>query len=115
MATPQKPVVEDHQTATSESALSGKAEYPGQTLGLVALILSFFMQVPALIMGILAWVWSDRAGVSNVPAKVAVAVSATLIVIGTLVLIGWVVLVASTIGQFGGMNGFGPMGEDFFS
>jgi hypothetical protein len=115
MATSQKPVVEDHQAVTSETALSGKPEYPGQTLGLVALILSFFMQVPALIMGILAWVWSDRAGVSNVPAKVAVAVSATLIVIGTLVLIGWVVLVASTIGQFGGMNGFGPMGEDFFS
>jgi hypothetical protein len=115
MATSQKPVVEDHRVVTNESALSGKPEYPGQTLGLVALILSFFVQVPALIMGILAWVWSDRAGVSNVPAKVAVAVSATLIVIGTLVLIGWVVLVASTIGQFGGMNGFGPMGEDFFS
>jgi hypothetical protein len=42
-------------------------------------------------------------------------VSATLIVIGTLVLIGWVVLVASTIGQFGDMNGFDLMGEDFFS
>jgi len=115
MATPQKPVIEDRQAVTHESALSGKPEYPGQTLGLVALILSFFMQVPALIMGILAWVWSDRAGVSNVPAKVAVAVSATLIVIGTLVLIGWIVLVVSTIGQFGDMDGFGPMGPDFFS
>jgi uncharacterized membrane protein len=116
MATPQKPVAaEDHQAVTTESALSGKPEYPGQTLGLVALVLSFFMQVPALILGILAWVWSNRAGVSNVPAKVAVAVSATLMVIGTLVLIGWVVLLASTFGQFGDMDGFGRMGPDFFS
>ena len=116
MATPQKPVAaEDHQAVSNESALSGKPEYPGQTLGLVALVLSFFMQIPALILGILAWVWSNRAGVSNVPAKVAVAVSATLMVIGTLVLIGWIVLVASTIGQFGDLEGFGPMGPDFFS
>jgi hypothetical protein len=116
MATPQKPVAaEDHQAVTTESALSGKPEYPGQTLGLVALVLSFFMQVPALILGILAWVWSNRAGVSNVPAKVAVAVSSTLIVIGTLVLVGWIVLLASTIGQFGDMDGFGRMGPDFFS
>lgn len=116
MATPQKPVAaEDHQAVTTEAALSGKPEYPGQTLGLVALVLSFFMQLPALVMGILAWVWSNRAGVSNVPAKVAVAVSATLLVIGTLVLIGWVVLVASTIGQFGDMDGFGRMGPDLFS
>lgn len=116
MATPQKPVAaEDHQAVTTESALSGKPEYPGQTLGLVALVLSFFMQIPALILGILAWVWSNRAGVSNVPAKVAVAVSATLMVIGTLVLIGWIVLVASTIGQFGDMDGFGRMGPDLFS
>jgi hypothetical protein len=116
MATPQKPVAaEEHQVVTAESALSGKPEYPGQTLGLVALVLSFFVQVPALIMGILAWVWSNRAGVSNVPAKVAVAVSATLIVIGTLVLIGWVVLLASTFGQLGDMDGFGRMGPDLFS
>lgn len=116
MATPQKPVAaEDHQAVTAESALSGKPEYPGQTLGLVALVLSFFMQIPALILGILAWVWSNRAGVSNVPAKVAVAVSATLMVIGTLVLIGWIVLVVSTLGEFGDMDGFGRMGPDLFS
>jgi hypothetical protein len=116
MATPQKPVVaENHQAVVTESALSGKPEYPGQTLGLVALVLSFFVQVPALIMGIVAWVWSNRAGVSNVPAKVAVAVSATLIVIGTLVFIGWIVLLVSTLGEFGDMDGFGPMGPDFFS
>jgi hypothetical protein len=30
-------------------------------------------------------------------------------------LIGWLVLLASTIGQFGDMDGFGRMGPDFFS
>jgi small-conductance mechanosensitive channel len=116
MATPAKPVAaEDHQAVSADTALSGKPEYPGQTLGLVALVLSFFMQIPALILGILAWAWSNRAGVSNVPAKVAVAVSATLMVIGLLVLIGWIVLIASSLGQFGDMGGFGRMGPDFFS
>jgi hypothetical protein len=70
-------------------------EYPGQTLGVVALVLSFFLQIPALIMGIIAWNWSNRAGVSNTPAKVSVFVSIGLIVLGLLVVIGWVVLLAN--------------------
>jgi hypothetical protein len=115
MATTPEPIAADNHAATApEPALSGKQEYPGQTLGIVALVLAFFTQVPALILGIIAWVWSNRAGVSNVPAKVAVAVSATLMVLGLLVLIGWIVLLASTFGD-GPMNGFGPMGGDFWS
>lgn len=110
MATSPEPVPTiEHQGAQAETGLTGKTEYPGQTLGLVALVLSFFTQIPALILGIIAWVWSNRAGVSNVPAKVAVAVSATLLVIGTLVLIGWVVLIASTLGDFGNSGGWGML------
>lgn len=70
-------------------------EYPGQTLGVVALVLSFFLQIPALIMGIIAWNWSNRAGVSNTPAKVSVFVSIGLIVLGLLAVIGWVILLAN--------------------
>jgi len=73
----------------------GVAEYPGRTLGVVALVLAFFMQLPALIMGIVAWNWSNRAGVSNTPAKAAVFVSIGLIVLGIIALVGWVALVAS--------------------
>jgi hypothetical protein len=51
-------------------------------------------------------VWSKNAGVSNVPAKVAVAVSSGLIVLGLLVVIGWVILVASAIDGFGSLQGF---------
>lgn len=109
MTTPAQPVpAEDHQATLVDTSLSGKAEYPGQTLGLVALVLAFFTQIPALILGIIAWVWSNRAGVSNVPAKVAVAVSATLMVIGALIVVGWIVLVASTLGELGNLGGFGP-------
>jgi len=82
------------------------AEYPGRTLGIVALVFSFFSQIPALIMGIIAWVWSNKAGHSNVPAKVAVAVSATLLVLIVLAVVGWVALVASFAGEFGDMGMF---------
>lgn len=108
MATPAEPKpAEEHQAAIIDTSLSGKPEYPGQTLGIVALVLAFFTQIPALILGIIAWVWSNRAGVSNVPAKVAVAVSATLIVIGVLVLVGWIVLIASSFGDLDNLGGFG--------
>lgn len=109
MATPSEPIAaEDHQAVLVDTSLSGKPEYPGQTLGVVALVLAFFTQIPALILGIIAWVWSNRAGVSNVPAKVAVAVSAALMLIGVLILVGWIVLVASTLGDLAGFGGFGP-------
>jgi hypothetical protein len=109
MATASEPKpVEDHQAVAVDTSLSGKPEYPGQTMGIVALVLAFFTQVPALILGIIAWVWSNRAGVSNVPAKVAVAVSAALIIVGALIVIGWVVFIASTLGDLGNMAGFGP-------
>lgn len=115
MATKPDPIAaEVHAAAISEPALSGKPEFPGQTLGIVALVLAFFLQVPALVMGIIAWVWSNRAGASNVPAKVAVAVSATLMVLGLLAVIGWVVFIAALVGD-AGMGGFGPMGSDFWS
>jgi len=76
------------------------AEYPGRTLGVVALVLSFFSQIPALIMGIIAWVWSNKVGRSNVPAKVAVAVSATLLVLIILAVVGWTALLVSFGAEF---------------
>mgnify|MGYP001184351387 FL=1 len=95
--------LENQTSATSEksvASLSGRMEYPGQTMGIVALVLSFFSQIPALILAVIAWVWSNRAGVNNLPAKVAVAVSAGLMIIGLLALIGWVVLISSTLTEF---------------
>jgi hypothetical protein len=93
---------------TTTTSTDEWAEYPGRTLGVVALVLAFFSQVPALIMGIIAWVWSNKVGRSNVPAKVAVAVSATLLVLIVLAIVGWTALLVSLGGDLAdfGMNGF---------
>ena len=98
--------VEERVAEPSGFALSDKPEYPGQTMGLVALVLSFFSQIPALILGIIAWVWSNKAGISNVPAKVAVAVSATLMLLGVLVFIGWAILAISSLGGLAALEAF---------
>ncbi|MCF8548637.1 MAG: hypothetical protein K9G03_01505 [Pontimonas sp.] len=100
----------EHVVNEVNTGLTGNTEYPGQTMGIVALVLSFFTQVPALILGIIAWVWSNKAGVNNVPAKVAVAVSSVLMVLGILALVGWIVLVASTVGEFGDFGMWDEMG-----
>ena len=90
----------------SEAPVAPK-EYPGQTLGIVALVFSFVMQLPALALGIIAWQWSKRAGVNNTPAKAAVWVSIAFMVLGVILLVGWLVFLTSIASQFGD---FGPMG-----
>jgi len=89
------PQASDQAAVTPVVPAKQAKEYPGQTLGVVALVLSFFLQIPALIMGIIAWNWSNRAGVSNTPAKVSVFVSIGLMVLGILALVGWLILLAS--------------------
>jgi len=104
----------EHVAATEETGLSASGEYPGQTMGIVALVLSFFLQLPALVLGIIAWVWSNKAGVSNVPAKVAVAISAVLSVLGILVFVGWLIVVLSAVGGLAGLDAFDGMGRGPF-
>lgn len=82
--------------------------YPGQTLGIVAIVLAFFMPLPALALGIIAWVWSNKAGKNNVLAKVAVFVSGALSLLGIFLLGIWVALTAAA---FGGPYGYGYPGE----
>ena len=88
-------------TVTKNAPVPSEAgTYPGQTLGIVALTLAFFLQIPALAMGIVAWVWSHKAGKNNIPAKVSVYVSAALIVIGTFLFALWIALAGSLVGGF---------------
>ena len=69
-------MAEDTETAATAELTTKAArvtvgpyeDYAGKTLGIVALVLSFSMQLPALILGIIAWVWSKKLGISNVPA-----------------------------------------------
>ncbi len=60
------------------------ATVPGKGLGIAALILSFFFQLIALILGIIALNQSKKAGAKNTPALVAIILS---IVFG----IGWII------------------------
>lgn len=107
---PERVAADDHVATSADLNLTDKPEYPGQTMGVIALVLSFFMQIPALILGIIAWSWSNKAGASNVPAKVAVAVSAVLLVLGVLVLVGWIILISSTFGEWDAFEGMGRQG-----
>ena len=65
---------------------------PGRTLGIVAFILSFFAQLIALIVGIVALVQSKRAGEKNGWAVAAIIISSVLMVVGIIVGI-WVLAV----------------------
>jgi len=64
---------------------------PGRTMGIVAFILSFFVQLVALILGIIALVQSKKAGHSNGWAVAAIIISSVLMVIGIIVAVTAVV------------------------
>ncbi|MDY0909198.1 DUF4190 domain-containing protein [Microbacterium sp. CFBP9034] len=57
---------------------------PGKTLGIVAFILSFFIQLVALILGIVALVQSKKAGHKNGWAVAAIIISSVLMVLGVI-------------------------------
>lgn len=58
---------------------------PGKTMGIVAFILSFFIQPIALILGIVALVQSRKAGYKNGWAVAAIIISAVLLVLGIII------------------------------
>jgi hypothetical protein len=59
-------------------------DVPGRAMGIWAFVLSFFVQVVALILGIVAWRQSRRAGVSNNLAIAGIVISVVLIVAGAI-------------------------------
>ena len=67
------------------------APVPGKTLGIVAFILSFFVQLVALILGIVALVQSRRAGHKNGWAVAAIIISIVLMILGIIIAIAVVV------------------------
>lgn len=82
-------------TGSPSPQLPAAAPVPGKTLGIVALILAFFVQIVALILGIVALVQSRRAGVKNTPAVWAIVLSSVFMVIGIIIA---VVLATATAG-----------------
>jgi len=70
--------------------ISAGPEVPGRTLGITAFVLSFFLQVIALILGVIALLQSRKAGVPNNFAVAAIVISAVLVATGLIVWIAWV-------------------------
>lgn len=60
---------------------------PGKTLGIVALIVTFFFSVVGLILGIVARNQSKAAGVENTPAKVAIILGIIFTVLYVLIFV----------------------------
>lgn len=61
--------------------------YPGKTLGIVGLIVSFFASLIGLILSIVAYSQSKKAGYKNTPALVGIILGAVFLVIGIIVAI----------------------------
>ena len=84
---PAPPAYGQPQYAPAPSAPYGapaSPAIPGRTMGIVAFILSFFVQLIALILGIVALVQSKKAGHKNGWALAAIIISAVLMVIGVI-------------------------------
>lgn len=60
---------------------------PGKVMGIVGLILAFFLPLIGMILSIIGLVQSKKAGFSNVPAVVGIIVGALLTILITIVLI----------------------------
>jgi ABC-type Na+ efflux pump permease subunit len=70
--------------------------YPGKTLGIVGLIVSFFASLIGLIISIIAFNQSKAAGYKNTPAKVGIILGIIFLILG---IIG--VIIGITLGVAG--------------
>jgi len=59
----------------------------GKTLGIVALVVSFFASVIGIILGFVARSQSKKAGVKNTPATVAIVLGFVFLVAGIIIAI----------------------------
>ena len=57
-------------------------DYPGKTLGIVAVVLAFVFTLLGLILGIVANNQSKAAGFKNTPAKAGIIIGAVFLVLG---------------------------------
>ncbi len=75
------------------------APVPGRTMGIVAFILSFFVQLIALILGIIALVQSRKAGAKNGWAVAAIIISIVLMVLGVIIAVAVIIPLVSLSGE----------------
>lgn len=80
-------MTEPRPHAQSTDTIVPQAPLAGKTLGIVAFVLSFFVQPIALILGIVALVQSRKAGRRNGFAVAAIIIAVVLMVIALIVVI----------------------------
>jgi hypothetical protein len=78
------------------AATAAPATVPGKTLGIVALIVTFFVSLLGIILGFVARSQSKSAGFKNTPATIA-------IVLGFIFLIGTVIAIAVSVAGAGAL------------
>ena len=81
------------------AAPPANAPVPGRTMGIVAFILSFFVQLIALILGIVALVQSRKAGHKNGWAVAAIIISIVLMVLGVILAIAVIIPLVTLSGE----------------
>ncbi|MDO9589631.1 MAG: hypothetical protein Q7J04_00625 [Microcella sp.] len=85
-------------------------EYPGQSLGITGLVFSFVLPLVGLVLGVIAYTWSKKAGVVNGPARAAVIVGGIILAAGLLIYVAWVIAAGPALLQYmhggWGMRGF---------
>lgn len=85
-------------------------EYPGQSLGITGLVLAFVLPLVGIVLGVIAYTWSKKAGVANAPARAAVIVGGIILAVGLIVYVAWVIAAGPALFQYmhggWGMRGF---------
>ncbi len=83
---------------------AGPPASDGKTLGIVALVVTFFFSIVGIILGFVARGQSKRAGVKNTPATVAIVLGfifLALTIIWVIVLIGGAAALFSQCATYG--------------
>jgi hypothetical protein len=91
-------------SAQAPYTMPPQAQDPGKTLGIIGLVLSFFTALIGMIISIIAFRSSKKAGFKNTPALAGIIIGAIFTVgaiIGTIALVAVLSKVAADCGQLG--------------
>ncbi len=87
--------------AAPPAPVGAPTEDPGRTLGIVALVLTFFFTLIGLILGYVARSQSKKAGFDNTPAKIAIILGWIFIALGIVIGIIWTIILVSVVATHG--------------
>lgn len=99
------PAPEPAPSAQPQPAYAQPAASDGKTLGIVALVVTFFVSLAGLIMGYVARSQSKKAGVKNTPATVAIVLGWIFLAFQLI----WIILMITVFGSLAGQCAqYGP-------